>query len=73
MNKVLDSCKTGAYYYDSNREKVYFKTIAKAIRTLHPSLEGQHIFAQLVALGLYSGFTKGETPCALPYSFTDIH
>jgi hypothetical protein len=70
---VLDSCKTGAYYYDSNREKIYFKDIAKAIRNQHPKLEGQHIFAQLDALGLRAGFNKGETPCALPYSFTDIH
>ncbi len=70
---VLDSCKTGAYYYNSYREKIYFKDIAKAIRKLHPRLEGQHIFAQLTALGLYEGFVKGETPCALPYSFTDTH
>lgn len=73
MNKVLDSPDRGAYYYDSNQEKIFFKDIAKAIRNLHPKLEGQHIFAQLTALGLYEGFTKGETPCALPYSFTDIH
>jgi hypothetical protein len=69
---LLASADRGAYYYSSNREKVHFKTIARAIRDLHPHLEGHHIFAQLIALGLYEGFTKGETPCALPYSFTDI-
>lgn len=63
--------RSGGYYIDNHRTKVYFKDISLSIRQLHPKLEGSHIFSQLIALGLYEGFTKGETPCALPYSFTD--
>lgn len=60
-----------SYYYDGCRNKIEYKTIANSIHDLHPHLRGQHIFAQLVALGLYEGFSKGTTPCGLPYSFTE--
>ncbi len=60
-----------SYYYDGYHNKIEYKTIANSIRNLHPHLRGQHIFAQLTALGLYDGFSKGSTPCSLPYSFTE--
>ena len=60
-----------SYYYDGYQNKIEYKTIANSIRNLHPHLRGQHIFAQLTALGLYDGFSKGSTPCSLPYSFTE--
>jgi len=70
-NDMLESKRQGAYYTDDKGKRIYYKDIARDIRQHHPKLEGQHIFAQLDALGLRDGFNKGHTACALPYSFTD--
>ncbi len=59
------------HYVESMGRNVYFEDIAEAIRTLHPHLRGAHIFQQLDILGLRSGFDRGYTGHALPYTFTN--
>ncbi len=58
-------------FYRTKKGKVFFGDIAMAIERLHPKLVGEHIFEQLVALGLYEEFQKADTPCTLPYSFSE--
>lgn len=60
-----------SYYTDANNRRINYKDVAAAIRTLHPNLIGAHIFLQLDALNLRDGFNNGESPCGLPYSFSD--
>lgn len=59
------------YYTTNTGRRVYYTDIARAIDTLHPSKRGKHIFQQLEVLGLYGEFRRGDTPCSLPYSFSD--
>ncbi|UCV26742.1 hypothetical protein [Ferribacterium limneticum] len=60
-----------SFYTDANDRKVKYEDIAVAIRNLHPNLIGAHIFIQLDILNLRDGFNNGESPCGLPYSFSD--
>lgn len=57
------------YFRTQDGRKIYFDDIARQIKAAHPKLVGRHIFTQLMALDLYTEFSKGETPCALPYTF----
>ena len=59
-----------AFFRTATRREIHYKDIAQAIHTLHPHLDGKHIFQQIDALGLRKEFDEGHTPYSLPYSFT---
>jgi hypothetical protein len=60
-----------SYFRTETGRKVYYHDIAQAIDTLYPQQRNKDIFKQLEALGLYGEFRRGETPCGLPYSFSE--
>jgi hypothetical protein len=48
-----------------------YAEIADRIRREAPQTLGQHIFAQLRAIGLYDEFMNGTTPYGLPFTFAE--
>lgn len=62
---------TQPYFRARDGRKIYYADISERIATEHPELVGAHILPQLEALGLYEEMRSGETPCMLPYSFSE--
>jgi hypothetical protein len=59
-----------SYFTTSDGLKVYYSDIERAIEALHPRFRDKHMYDQLKVLGLFDSFLQGETPCALPRTFT---
>ena len=66
-------CQKRGYFVFSKpnqpKQFYHFDSIAEAIKSNHPQCIGQHIFAQLDALGLSDIFSESETPITLPITF----
>ena len=58
-----------AYFRGPSGTRHTYAEVADRIRQEAPHTLGQHIFAQLRAIGLYDEFMNGATPCALPFTF----
>lgn len=66
---AVDLTKKRGYYVDASGKHISYEYTAQRIKSEFPQLIGEHIFAQLDALGLSEAFNGGQTPCSLPYSF----
>jgi hypothetical protein len=60
-----------SYFRTKAGVKVTYESIAEAVKARCPELRGRHIFEQLEGLGMLDDLMKGESPCGLPYSFSD--
>lgn len=59
------------YFRGPTGTRYTYAEIADRIRREAPQTLGQHIFAQLRAIGLYDEFRNGTTPCGLPFTFAE--
>jgi hypothetical protein len=62
---------TDGYFLGATGTRYDYSDIADRIRRDAPQTLGQHIFAQLEALGLLREFQEGTTPCGLPFTFAE--
>ena len=59
-----------SYYTKPDGTRRYFADVSDSIEREFPELANKHIRVQLDALGLLDEIMQGETPVALPYTFT---
>ena len=57
------------YFRGPSGTRYTYAEIADRIREEAPHTLGQHIYAQLEAIGLLREFQDGTTPCGLPFTF----
>jgi hypothetical protein len=62
---------TDNYFRGPTGTRYHYADIADRIRREAPHTLGQHIFAQLEAIGLLREFQDGTTPCGLPFTFAE--
>ncbi len=62
---------TDGYFLGATGTRYDYSDIADRIRRDAPQTLGQHIFAQLEAIGLLRELQDGTTPCGLPFTFAD--
>lgn len=61
------------YFRGKSGNLYYYGWLSDEIDDRFPQLRGKHIREQVEALGLLDEFDGGESPCSLPYSFTDAY
>jgi hypothetical protein len=65
--------KDNCYFRGKSGTLYYYGWLGDEIEAQFPDLMGRHIREQIEALGLLEEFDGGESPCSLPYTFTDFY